>query len=81
MDKRKNKAGFGNGINIVELADGRMWRRHIDHLRTAEERVTKSGGSESEIDDEQMTQSAKKEEKRTALESTDRAGHDRRGNR
>ena len=53
-----------------------MWKRHIDHLRTA---VTKSGVCESEIDDEQMTQSAKKEEKRTALESTERAGHDKRG--
>ena len=31
---------FGVGerwIWIVELADGRMWRRHIDHLRRAEE--------------------------------------------
>ena len=70
MDKRINKAGFETSINTVELADGRMWRRHIGHLRRAEERVTKSGGSESEIDDEQMTQSAKKEEKRTALEET-----------
>ena len=52
----------------MELADGRMWRRHIDHLRRAEERITKSGGRESDIDDEQMTQSTKEQEKRTVLE-------------
>ena len=66
--KGKIKQGLGPASYIVELANGRMWRRHIDHLRRAEERITKSGGRESDIDDEQMTQSTKEEEKRTVLE-------------
>ena len=66
--KGKIKQGSGPASYIVELADGRMWRRHIDHLRRAEERIKKSGGRESDIDDEQMTQSTKEQEKRTVLE-------------
>ena len=68
--KGKKKQGSGLASYIVELADGRMWRRHIVHLRRAEERVSKSGGSESEIEDKQMMESAKEEEERTALEET-----------
>ena len=68
MDKWENKAGSGPASFIVELADGRMRRRYIDHLRTADRQVKKSGGSKSETQDEQMTHSAKEEEKRTALE-------------
>ena len=66
--KGKIKQGFGPASYIVVLADGRMWRRHIAHLRRAEERITKSGGSESDIDDEQMKQSTKEEEIHTVLE-------------
>ena len=64
----KGQIKQGSGPASYMLADGRMWRRHTDHLRRAEERIKKSGGRESDKDDEQMTQSTKEEEKRTVLE-------------
>ena len=39
--KGKIKQDSALASYIVELADGRMWRRHIDHLRRAEERERK----------------------------------------
>ena len=54
--KGKIKQSSGPSSYLVELADGREWRRHIDHLRRAEVGVRKTEGIKSEIDDQQMMQ-------------------------
>ena len=75
--KGKIKQSSGPSSYLVELADGREWRRHIDHLRRAEGGVRKTEGIKSEIDDQQMMQPDKeviKKEKRAVEPTPEEAG-------
>ena len=72
--KGKIKQSSGPSSYLVELADGREWRRHIDHLRRAE---GKTEGIKSEIDDQQMMQPDKEvinKEKRAVEPAPEEAG-------
>ena len=75
--KGKIKQSSGPSSYLVELADGREWRRHIDHLRRAEGGVRKTEGIKSEIDDQQMMQPDKEvinKEKRAVEPAPEEAG-------
>eukprot|EP00731_Ephydatia_muelleri_P026680 Em0018g780a len=75
--KGKIKQSSGPSLYLVELADGREWRRHIDHLRRAEGGVRKTEGIKSEIDDQQMMQPDKEvinKEKRAVEPAPEEAG-------
>eukprot|EP00731_Ephydatia_muelleri_P023099 Em0015g682a len=75
--KGKIKQSSGPSSCLVELADGREWRRHIDHLRRAEGGVRKTEGIKSEIDDQQMMQPDKEvinKEKRAVEPAPEEAG-------